>query len=228
MFVTMRKRENMYDYHNNAMFDYIISNIDRIDENATVDDIISIVNYDIRTLKKSSPMSLNGECGFINKKSCSTGMWCSGYRWCGPESSHRTKYENHDKLYSNKVDKNNDIGKANYLNLVKEKLNELNNDSIKELIKEIKKMKGWGKKYSHRGLNYSPGDDGIDGCRKKADELGVKGFTYRTNKHPEEHFKNTCFFYDDLSDWTEHWVKDETGAHISACTNKNYKWPCNE
>ena len=152
MFVTMSKRENIDN--NKVLRDYIYSNIDRINENATVDNIISIVNSDIKTVEDDNPMSVDGRCGEYNGRACGPGSYCSAFSWCGPEHSHKNYYKNHNRVYSNKYDTYNAKGQIENLNLVKDELKKMNDDSIKKLIKEIIK-EIWVKNIKETNTNYS-------------------------------------------------------------------------
>ena len=155
-------------------------------------------------------------------KSCGLDQYCvNADREFGGQCVSKENYNErfHDKFdqFSNGEPHKTNLEKLEIIKYKLERVLGLNNN-----------MKGWLNKYSQRGLNHKT-EDGIDGCREKAKKLGVKGFTYRTNKHPTEWVKNTCVFYedDDLSDWETYWSRDKIGAHISACTDENYKWPCN-
>ena len=76
--------------------------------------------------------------------------------------------------------------------------------------------------------NLMAGDRGfykatsIGACRDIAKKLGYPGFGYRNSTHPEQIYKDTCFFYTDIKkDWTGN---DTDTARVSGCTDPSKTW----
>ena len=65
--------------------------------------------------------------------------------------------------------------------------------------------------------------ESFDKCRELAKSKGHKGSAFRTQFHPTDHYRKTCFYYSDTA--TEFSGNPADGAHVSGCTDATKTWP---
>ena len=83
-------------------------------------------------------------------------------------------------------------------------------------------LAGYPQGYDEATVSKKIAGASLKDCQTKAKEGGYKGVGYRTGAHPDDAWKNTCFYYNDTSSSFTGNAGD--AAHVVACADPTKSW----